>query len=75
MYIFFFVFRNFAMTTGLVNFPICGNGNLCLFKDTSGNITTHTCNPMNFANNLTTAKYSQHSSSGSETSENPSNIV
>ncbi|XP_043464910.1 homeobox protein rough-like [Leptopilina heterotoma] len=65
-------YRNFALTTGLVNFPICGNGNnLCLFKD----ISTHTCNPVNFTNNLTSVKYSHHSSSGSETSENPSNVV
>ncbi|XP_051171245.1 homeobox protein rough-like [Leptopilina boulardi] len=68
-------YRNFALTTGLINFPICGNGNLCLFKDNSRNITTHTCNPVNYGNNLTSVKYSHHSSSGSETSENPSNVV
>lgn len=64
-------YRNFALTSGLVNFPICGNGNLCLFKD----ISTHTCAPVNFTSNLTSVKYSHHSSSGSETSENPSNVV
>ncbi|XP_015596180.1 homeobox protein rough [Cephus cinctus] len=68
-------YRNFAMSTGLVNFPVYGNAGfcgLCLYKDTVGGIAGHTCAAHTSAGSTELA---QPSSSGSETSDNPPTAV
>ena len=67
------------MSSGLTNFPVYESGSfckLCLDKDTSAIIKTHTCIPMDFATNLRSAKYFHlSSSSSSEASASLSNAV
>ncbi|XP_014467976.1 PREDICTED: homeobox protein rough-like isoform X2 [Dinoponera quadriceps] len=72
-------YRNFAVSNGLVNLPLynttgfCG---LCLYKDTYGLATNHSCvsgNPIVADPSLKDQPH--YSSSGSETSDNPPNLV
>ncbi|XP_011695401.1 PREDICTED: homeobox protein rough [Wasmannia auropunctata] len=72
-------YRNFAVSNGLVNLPLynatgfCG---LCLYKDTYGSATNHSCasgNPVVADSSL--KDQPRYSSSGSETSDNPPNLV
>ncbi|EFN72233.1 Homeobox protein rough, partial [Camponotus floridanus] len=76
-------YRNFAVSNGLMNLPLynatgfCG---LCLYKDTYGSVTAnrdHSCVP---GNSIVIADESlkdqpRYSSSGSETSDNPPNLM
>ncbi|TGZ50306.1 Uncharacterized protein DBV15_06581 [Temnothorax longispinosus] len=70
---------NFAVSNGLVNLPLynatgfCG---LCLYKDTYGSVTNHSCisgNPI--VVDSSSKNQPRYSSSGSETSDNPPNLV
>ncbi|KAG5338345.1 ROUGH protein, partial [Acromyrmex charruanus] len=72
-------YRNFAVSNGLVNLPLynatgfCG---LCLYKDTYGSMTNHSCissNPVVI--NSSSKDQPRYSSSSSETSDNPPNLV
>ncbi|EFN82036.1 hypothetical protein EAI_09395 [Harpegnathos saltator] len=74
------IMRNFAVSNGLVNLPTLYNAagfcGLCLYKDTYGLATNHSCvsgNPIVVDSSLKDQPH--YSSSGSETSDNPPNIV
>ncbi|KAG7211794.1 hypothetical protein KM043_011026 [Ampulex compressa] len=70
-------YRNFAVSNGLVNLPIYSAGGfcgLCLYKDAFGSTVSHSCVPIAAAES-TLIKQPQYSSSGSETSDNPPNVI
>ncbi|EZA47353.1 hypothetical protein DMN91_007629 [Ooceraea biroi] len=74
-------YRNFAVSNGLVNLPLYNAGfcGLCLYKDTYGTMTNHSCvsgNPVIADSSPSPLKdQPRYSSSGSETSDNPSNLM
>ncbi|XP_011861978.1 PREDICTED: homeobox protein rough [Vollenhovia emeryi] len=72
-------YRNFAVSNGLVNLPLynatgfCG---LCLYKDTYGSVTNHSCiSGSSVVVDSSLKNQPRYSSSGSETSDNPPNLV
>ncbi|KAL0118185.1 hypothetical protein PUN28_009093 [Cardiocondyla obscurior] len=71
-------YRNFAVSNGLANLPLynatgfCG---LCLYKDTYGSTTNHSCIANNPVVDSALKTQPRYSSSGSETSDNPPNLV
>ncbi|XP_020300074.1 homeobox protein rough-like isoform X2 [Pseudomyrmex gracilis] len=72
-------YRNFAVSNGLVNLPLynaAGFCGLCLYKDNYGSMTNHTCVSGNsIIADPSSKEQPRYSSSGSETSDNPSNLV
>ncbi|XP_012219471.1 homeobox protein rough [Linepithema humile] len=72
-------YRNFAVSNGLVNLPLynaAGFCGLCLYKDTYGSVTNHSCASSNsIIADSSSKEQPRYSSSGSETSDNPSNLA
>ncbi|XP_076670240.1 homeobox protein rough [Andrena cerasifolii] len=70
-------YRNFAVSSGLVNLPIYGRDGfceLCFYKEPLRSAANHSCVPMNPMSG-TLIKQPQYNSSGSETSDNTSNTL
>ncbi|KYN09556.1 Homeobox protein rough [Trachymyrmex cornetzi] len=69
---------NFAVSNGLVNLPLynaTGFCSLCLYKDTYGSVTNHSCISSNSVIDSSSKDQPRYSSSSSETSDNPPNLV
>lgn len=74
----FLFYRNFAVSNGLVNLPLyntAGFCGLCLYKDTYGLATNHSCVSNSAVVDSSVKDQPHYSSSGSETSDNPPNLV
>ncbi|XP_066590171.1 homeobox protein rough-like [Prorops nasuta] len=72
-------YRNFAVSSGLANLPIYNSGGfcgLCFYKDAFGAVPPHSCVGKTTSNVVPSAvEQSQFSSSGSEASDNPPNVM